>query len=84
MSNKVKPHYEALPTSVRLGSFEGVVAALADSNKVEANTNRIIALEKRNPYENLKEAAMRVERGRLTLDNVGDPLAGMTRVKHEM
>ncbi|KAL6730445.1 hypothetical protein Aduo_001422 [Ancylostoma duodenale] len=143
LSDKAKAQYDALPTAVKQGSFEGVVAALANSNKIEARTSRIIALGKLrqlrktdaqsvaeycvelerwssraypelderalataraqqlyeqlvdwpesyhlleamerdgpNTYENLKEVAMRVERRRLTMDNVRDPLVTIAR-----
>ncbi|KAL6726738.1 hypothetical protein Aduo_008677 [Ancylostoma duodenale] len=125
---------------------EGLIASLANSNKVEARTNRIIALgilrklrktgaqsvaeycvelgrwsvsaypeldkqalataraqqlyeqlvnwpesyhlleamerDGPNAYMNLKEAAMRVERRRLTMDSVRDPSGGVTQKRH--
>ncbi|KIH58473.1 hypothetical protein ANCDUO_11319 [Ancylostoma duodenale] len=146
LTDKAMAQYEALPAAVRHGPFEGLIASLANSNKVEARTNRIIALgilrklrktgaqsvaeycvelerwsvsaypeldkqalataraqqlyeqlvnwpesyhlleamerDGPNAYMNLKEAAMRVERRRLTMDSVRDPSGGVTQKRH--
>ncbi|KAK6018546.1 zinc knuckle [Ostertagia ostertagi] len=43
---QAKTRYEALPHRIRRGSFEGVVAALAETYKVDAQTSRVVALGK--------------------------------------
>ncbi|KAK5971671.1 hypothetical protein GCK32_006177 [Trichostrongylus colubriformis] len=131
--DKAKAQYEALSSEIRHGSYEGIVTALSEANRVEANTKRVVALgklrklrkpeaqsvaeycvelerlsaraypemderalattraqqlydqivhwpesyyfleameqERSNAYESLKEAAMRVERRRITLES---------------
>ncbi|KAK6056783.1 zinc knuckle [Cooperia oncophora] len=46
LSGQAKVRYEALPKNVKQGPFEGLVAALADAYKVEAQTSRVVALGK--------------------------------------
>ncbi|XGW34805.1 hypothetical protein V3C99_018658 [Haemonchus contortus] len=43
---EAKTRYEALPHRTRRGSFEGLVAALAETYRVDAQTSRVVALGK--------------------------------------
>ncbi|XGW28157.1 hypothetical protein V3C99_008173, partial [Haemonchus contortus] len=46
LSGEAKTRYEALPHRTRRGSFEGLVAALAETYRVDAQTSRVVALGK--------------------------------------